>query len=193
MAASIVRSYPKPSLVDSMRLEEEHCCVFYDQEIREIHPIIRREIIGKSIEVKYSENKVPILQQQARRGCTAAAAAMLILQHEKFPDLLRIMRCELGNKETIQCDLSKSGLQSIIYEVRNTPQDLRVSLLAKGSGIIGISDCEVGGHEIVIDDVSEDLMLVRLRDPYHGWEISIDSQALIKRLPKHFSIIQIRS
>lgn len=33
---------------------------------------------------------------------------------------------------------------------------------------------------MVIDDVSEDLSHVRLRDPYHGWEITVTTKAFLK-------------
>ena len=44
-----------------------------------------------------------------------------------------------------------------------------------------------------MDDVSEDLQQVRLRDPYHGWEITVSAKAFQSRWKGNQKIIQIEN
>lgn len=52
-----------------------------------------------------------------------------------------------------------------------------------------------GFHYIVIDAISDDLKSVRIRDPYHGWEIDVRAEAFIKHLGHDISrgIVALKS
>ena len=183
----IVRSFPKVGLADSRMANVNRFRVFYDHEIREVHQVINTTMFtlpnGFTLKVTNTVHDVPIIQQQCLRGCTAATAAMMILQNGKMLSEYQsqlLYRCGLRDESQIEADLSYVGLRSRITNAY-TLQNLRSLLLDQGTGIAEISDSDVGGHSIILDEVSEDLQTVRLRDPFHGWEISVNSEAVVKR------------
>ena len=198
-AFPIVRSFPKVGLADSRFENVNQKRVFYDHEIREVHQVINTTMIplpiGFDLQVTNTVHDVPIIQQQCLRGCTAATAAMMILQNGKMLSEHQsqlIYRCGLRNGSQIESDLSYVGLRSRVTNAY-TLQNLRSLLVDQGSGIAEISDSDVGGHSIILDEVSEDLQTVRLRDPFHGWEISVASGAVVKRHPDLKVLQVIRS
>jgi hypothetical protein len=201
--AAIIRKYPPISVVDSIisfknedggrSVHSAHgqTNVFSDDEILKIHSFIRTESIGNRVMAGFSEHGKAIIQQQGCRGCTAATTAMIIMDAGGKPDVFRLKRCNLGDEHTIRDDILRAGKKPRFLIEKNL-QDLRIQLLEGGSAIVSIHDSEVGGHSIVVDDVSSDLKEVRLRDPYHGWEITIKAAAFIMKWSIQHSIIQIQ-
>jgi hypothetical protein len=157
---------------------------FVDQKFTvEEHPVF----------VAYTKYEKRILQQQAGRGCTAAATAMLIMDHGKKINLDEVQQRNLGNDEGMMHDIGFAGLTPLLtsLDTKNLLQGLRKAIQEHGSAIVSISG-ELGGHVIVVDEVSEKLDSVRFRDPYHGWEITVSDKAFLQRGPDP-KIIQIQS
>lgn len=143
--------------------------------------------------VAYTKYEKRILQQQAGRGCTAAASAMLILDHGGKIDLQELQARNLGNDEDMMQDIQRAGLTPLMstLDKENLLPSLRKAIQDHGSAIVSIGG-EVGGHVIVVDDVSEKLDSVRLRDPYHGWEITVTAKAFLQRGPG-LKVVQIQA
>ncbi|MBS0627455.1 MAG: hypothetical protein JSS09_04515, partial [Verrucomicrobia bacterium] len=158
--------------------------LFSDSEIIEKLDIIEREniglntYIGSSIYCSYTKNRKAIIQQQATRGCTAATAAMLIKDNGKKPNLLALQSSYLGNNEKQVRDIQEAGLKAVINSA-NDLSELRNLIIQNDSCIVSVSG-KLGGHVIVVDEVSEDLSKIRLRDPCHGWEITVSREAFFK-------------
>jgi len=148
---------------------------FQDDEIIEKLDIIERmEIkVGSHIYAHYTKHGKAIIQQQATQGCTAGASAMLIMDNGKIPDLWELKMRNFSKDKEIE-DIKKAGLEPLISEADNLSV-LRKLILDNGSAIVTLR-C----HVVVVDDISEDLSKIRLREPYHGWEITVTSEAFLK-------------
>jgi len=138
-----------------------------------------------------------LIPQQAHRSCTYAAAAMVLLdacsrhgvQCSSTCVLLEnIIQGNLGNEEH-----SLVLMRRAIRGQPLTPQIVRVpfhrtdtlsDLLDRHGPAVGSMGGELGGHSIVIDSVSERNRanpVVRIRDPFHGWDIQTRLSSLTLR------------
>lgn len=153
--------------------------LFSDEEIKEKLGIVKKvEITPNSqIYAEYTKHEKPIIQQQATRGCTAAVAAMLIMDQGKTPDIVELTTRNLANEEYQIRDIQRAGLIPI-QGVASSLSELRNLILQDGSCIVSVNG-KIGAHVVVVDEVSEDLSEVRLRDPYHGWEITVTKEAFL--------------
>lgn len=95
--------------------------------------------------------------------------------------------------EDIQQDIRKAGFKPMVTSLEsNSLKTLRDQLLEYGSAIVSIIDPQAGCHSIIVDEVSKDLKQVRLRDPYHGWKITVSAEAFQSRW-KGQTVIQIEN
>lgn len=168
--------------------------LFSDSEIVEKLDLIKRVKIGSKgfkIGLSFAERNFDpdiyasctkhgkaIIQQQGTRGCTAATAAMLIMDNGKKPDLRALESRNLGSDDVQIHDIQKAGLTAIVNSA-DTLLELRNLIIQNDSCIVSVSG-KLGGHVLVVDKVSKDLSKIRLRDPYHGWEITVGSEAFLK-------------
>ncbi len=200
------RKYPPISKFDTVKLDHNNQVVsvhgegllFQDDEILMVHPVVKKTLIGAGsspkshptplldnlfgiqnpdVYVEYSQYGKAIIQQQAVRGCTAAAAAMLIVDWGGKCDVQALISRNLGNDTDIDADIRKAGLTPKFTNIKNL-SELQKAIQKNGPAIVSISG-ECGSHVIVVDEIKNDI--VRLRDPYHGWEISVTAEALRKR------------
>ena len=145
-----------------------------------------KEFLGSNIEekvqVNFTKYKKPIIQQAATRGCAAAAAAMLIMERGGPVDTHSILSTNLANEDRILQWIQEAGLNPVMTKLNNQLETLKKLILANGSAIVSING-DIGGHNIVVDHISDDLSRVRLRDPYHGWEITVSGKTLMSQKP----------
>ncbi|PWU15185.1 MAG: hypothetical protein C5B45_03070 [Chlamydiae bacterium] len=107
---------------------------------------------------------------------------MLIKDQGGKPNFPTLQERNLGNEEDIKQDIRSAGFNPIIISLAsNSLEVLRKQLLKSGSAIVSLMDPQAKGHSIVVDEVSEDLSQIRLRDPYHGWEITVSAEAFQSR------------
>lgn len=85
-------------------------------------------------------------------------------------------------------DLLDFGLNARLFNCSDL-SELRDLLKVSGSCICW-SGGDIGGHVIVVDEVSDDLSQIRLRDPYHGWEITVTAEAF-KRVSAGTRVIHV--
>jgi|GEM_PF-5603000 len=184
---------PEVSLNDIAESVHGQFNLFSDEEIVEKKPIIRQKplIQGEKVYAEFTEHGKAIIQQQATRGCTAAVAAMLIIDNNKQPSIQELRSRNLGNDDDQERDIREAVLEPLTTEVHSL-QELRQELLKNGSAIIGVDYQDSGGHVIVVDAVSEDSEQVRLRDPYHGWEITVTGTAFDKAWMGGGKIMQVK-
>lgn len=177
--------------------------LFEENEIIERCNVEKRVEIGKGISFEdfkpqvrpifayYTKYGKTIIQQQGLRGCTAGSAGMLIMDHGKKIDITALTETNLGDEQSISLNILKAGLspQSTSLGDENALSSLRKCIQDHGSAIVFISS-SIGNHCVIVDDISEGLDRVRLRDPYHGWEVTVTAQAFLKQKPLG-TIIQI--
>lgn len=152
--------------------------LFSDHEIVEKLPIVRRQLIGDKVYAEFTKYGKAIIQQQATRGCTAATSAMLIVDNGKQPKISNLKMRNLGDDANQIKDMKEAGLKPVI-NTANTLLELRKLILKHGSAIVSVNN-KLGAHVIVADDISANLSRIRLRDPYHGWEITVTKEAFLK-------------
>jgi hypothetical protein len=167
--------------------------LFNDDEIVEKLPIVREETIKDekefSLTVFYTRNNKPIIHQQATRGCTAGVSAMLILDNNKVPNLQTLRFRNLGDNAVMLQDIKNAGLQGVENETKKDLSALR-DLIIKNGSCIAYTLGKLGAHVIVVDEVSENLSRIRIREPYHGWEITVSKEAFLNEWVAG-SVIQI--
>lgn len=163
-----------------LHIQSEHGTgqLFKNDEIVEKLEIVTVQEVERGFYVGYTAHNKAIVQQQATRGCTAGVTAMLIIDHGKKPNLSDMRSRNLGNDAHKIRDLEQAGLKGTFKSASNLSQ-LRELIINNGSCIVSLSG-SLGGHVVVVDDVSADLSKVRLRDPYHGWEITVTNEAFAK-------------
>lgn len=159
------RRYAPSSLSDSICCDKqgkqirpcEDVDFFNDASIIKFHRADTTEILemeyGTQLEVSYVKGKA-VLQQQSKRGCTAAATAMLIIdagRKDKIPDLIR----ELGNPKAMRWDIEQAGLNCIEGQLEKGLVPLKELINSNGPAIVSV-DGNVGGHVIIVDAISED-------------------------------------
>lgn len=168
--------------------------VFTDQEIVGLHQGVKIEDF-LDFPLTSNEKGQHILQQQATRGCTAAVAAMLILDYHRGIDLVRLSRCNLGTDNDIVATLHKQGLPTI----QSSPPYNESSYLwliqaiqENGSAIVTLNGNKMrGAHVVIVDEILNDG--VRLREPYHGWDMTVTTEGFMRYWQPFSGIIQINS
>ncbi|AOB32126.1 hypothetical protein AKI39_17500 [Bordetella sp. H567] len=153
--------------------------VFDDDEILFVEPLAWRGEVD-DIAIGRTHDGRNVVQQQSTRGCTAASTAMLILDQgfDFDPDQLRYRNMAID--ERLHGDIRRAGLQVLQTQV-DSMQALAAQVKAAGPAEIGVFDLEIGSHSIILDAVDLDGGKAQVRDPYHGWAITIALNALTKR------------
>lgn len=188
----LARRYPPSGIRDPMRVEFEgdrmvmitdvYLC-FQDDEIKEIHAHEREEN-RDGIVVHYSKNGQAIIQQQALEGCTAGAAAMLIADRQIMIHTGRLLRERTASdgKVVIPRDIEAARLTPITSSYSGI-EHLASAIRTHGSAIIGINDTlGTRAHVIIVDAIHFDDQTAVIRDPYHGWQITVTLDALRSRV-----------
>lgn len=193
----IPRRYPPLSPYDTMicvddKMTSEHgfCDVFADNDILAFCPLTEeKKIHGVSV-AHVVGSKKHVIQQQATRGCTAAAVTMLLLDHGKEPNRKYLVSTNLGNTTSMTRGIREAGLEAFVHEISPTLSGLRQAIISRGSAIVTLDIEECGGHVVVVDEITESLDHVTLRDPYHGWAITVSGEVFLKQNPGR-TIVQV--
>ena len=203
------RSYPPLSssdtlIIDPITREPKSCHgktrVFQNNEIKTVHRVTHKEFFANRREfsykptssttpvyIEYTKYVKPIIQQQATRGCTAAAVAMLLKERKKEICFSLLRTTNLGNTERMTRWITNASLTPIVTDVKEL-NSLTALLNKHGSAIISISG-NFGSHVVVLDHLNKEY--ARLRDPYHGWEITVYRSALERYFMRN-EVIQIK-
>ncbi len=125
----------------------------------------------------YPDGKT-MIQQQAVRGCGAACAAMLIEDHGKTSNAKSIKETNLATDKKLLGWLQQAGLKGRTAKVNATIKDIESFINQYGS--IAVTVYGIGLHEIIIDSIQANRATIR--DPFHGWRITIGADELLKQL-----------
>ena len=138
-----------------------------------------------------------VILQQAAKSCVPSCVAMLVLDRGKMPNYRAIERIHIANRERAIQWIQEAGLShqftdlTPFWENNQTELASQLSdcLQAKGSGILGIDHPVIGGHVIVLDEISKENKTARIRDSFHGWALTIRLEALLSWKPDY--LIQV--
>jgi hypothetical protein len=136
---------------------------------------------GAAVFARFTMHKKPIILQQGVSGCTAAAAAMLIMDAGGKPSIRELLNRNLGFDDNIMTDIREAKLNPINTETGKNLKELRELLIKNNSSAIVSVGGEADNHVLVVDAISKDLSQVRVRDPFHGWEITVTAEAFLRR------------
>ncbi len=148
-----------------------------------------------------------VLVQKTTKGCAAASVAMLIMDNQGVPNWENIMHSE---GET--CIESARLLREAKFNVVQTRVDslgpvgcsiphLRQKILENGPAILTIlpNPKSGAGHAVIVDEISQDCSQIRMRDPWHGWDLVANAEAFRQAWQNAFksgrdeAIVQIKN
>ncbi len=121
-----------------------------------------------------------VILQKGTRACTAAAAAMLILDAAAPANVNSLKedlwRTNLGTSKDMVAKIQAQGLIAI----ESSPQQagLKNRLREKGPAIVTVNS-GAGGHVVIVDSVNDN-DTITLRDPAHGWMIDLKADSFWK-------------
>jgi len=192
------RKYPPLSMNDTAVFKDREIVsphsthiLFTDDEIVEKSFIVRMETIGKikkvagtnlkdihlfkkTIYAQYTEHGKAFIHQQSTHACIGTIVAMLCMDKGVKPDISLVETKIFGNEKRV--------LQ-LIRDAGFTGEQKKAKNLSSLKDAIRDYYCAIVSTKadltpfIIVDDISEDLSKVRIRDPYHGWEISVTGEA----------------
>ena len=193
-----VRRVPPLSLFDTVIIQNNEARsihgggsekLFKNKEILQVHSSIRTQVVDGFIVDFTAHNKV-VIQQQATRGCTAGAAAMLIFDAGKEISYQLLRSTNLADTKEIVRWIENASLPVVCtLAIKADLTQLKELIQKNGSAIVSTNN-NLGSHVIVVDHIRDDLQEIRLRDPFHGWEITVTKDAFLREY-KGGDIIQI--
>ncbi len=135
-----------------------------------------------------------VMQQQGQRGCVATATTMLAMDNGGRPDTGWVKACNLSNLEEASRSLERSGLSPIYTNRHGNKQEigrqLETLIAQNGSGVLSIGG-EIGGHVVAIDSFSMQDNTAIIRDPFHGWSITVPADSILRRMGNHLELVQV--
>lgn len=181
LALLLKNVYPETELHLLSRLGHHGYSLSYqDSEILSVSQTTQSMVIS-GIEFRFSEKGKPILLQQATRGCTAACTGMLIYEHSptsfNHQTAQAIRGTNLGTIQSMIKTLKSHNLQPTITQHPNI-ETMKSLIAEKGSAIVSVNSC--GGHVVIVDEITDNAVIIR--DPHHGWEVTLKRKAFEKSL-----------
>jgi len=200
----IERKYPPTGSSDKVIVRnrmtipcaKNHTC-FQDNEIVKIHQVTRDDkLSSEKLEVFRDDNGKVLFQQQARNGCVIASTYMLIADHGGKIDYGELYHARLTNyKKSVKAIKKELNSTAKVFDLNidkklslktkqnnsNVLKFLKAKIAEGGSILLGINYPGMGSHQVILDEVYEDLN-VRIRDPYHGWSITVKGDAFYNAL-----------
>lgn len=159
---------------------------FENEDIVDYHRVIKEIPLEKasSIFAEITDRKKHLIQQLGIHGCTAAATAMLLIDSEEEVDIRSFKERKFGTASQMVLDIEKGKKRALLTQIPEKLEGLRTHIDKFGSAILPINDRKIGGHVIVLDNISPDLLLAEIRDPYHGWAITVKASVLWEKISK---------
>lgn len=195
IAESQTKIYQRKSIVCSLvdtpnphdRLNQEF---FRSSEILSISKILKEHHLSEfrdaMFRISISQNHKYVLQQSTLQNADEACCAMLLLDYQKVVPF-HLFAQGIGDWSSlckgIKGMLNDAGLSLIERRVAEIGKEqflrsMRELLLEKGSAILHFRS-SVRQKIMLCDYIAEDLQSVRIRDPWHGWEITVQADAFI--------------
>lgn len=200
------RRYPPVSTVDtiygisadmlnlrSIHTQGQEHKFISDDEILSVHDV--QERTSSDLVYGVTSDGHTVIQQQATRGCTAGSAEMLIADRGGAINVANLRYTNLGNSETVASRIRRAGFVPVVTEIRGASRrdalvQLQNLLNRHGPAEINIGG-EIGGHSIVVDAIDLDANTAIIRDPWHGWRLTVRLSALESRMGPSTTAVQI--
>lgn len=121
-----------------------------------------------------------VILQQSAGSCAPSCVAMLVLDKGKSPNYEAIRFTSGTWTEHLVKWVNQAGFGC---EISGIPLENKIEFLSKkvselGSGILSISHPEMGTHAIILDEISAEKNEAVIRDPFHGWMVTMKLDVL---------------
>lgn len=154
-------------------------------ELLEVHPL---KTVDKIVAISQTGRHVVL--QQATRSCFPSAVTMLALDLKAPPLFTEMGNTNITTSARKAAYIQKTGLYSEVHKLEGSPGqklDTLIKLVAKrGSGILSLLHPDLGAHSVVLDEVSLEKKRVTLRDPYHGWMVTLKLDPFLRWIGDEF-------
>lgn len=184
-----------------------------DSEIKRVDSCVGYEFKkidqGKRLIIGHYQDGTHIIHQPGVRSCGPTCLAMVLLdkkvpleliQEKSAPfHLSHLVMTNLSNDEELKWWVNSVGYELIDLKtpVSNSVEDLsdiQKGIEKYGPLLVTISDKGIegiGGHKIVVDSINSDE--VTIRDPIHGWRITIETNLLLQNMNPRFKGICLKT
>lgn len=131
-----------------------------------------------------------VILQQAIKSCVASCVGMLLLDRRCAPRWKFIQESLLADSDDAIGWISQSGLTPIITWLNGDFVSTLSKLISEhGSGILSLSHPVIGGHVIILDQITSEIAIIR--DSFHGWSVTLPSNKLLEWICSTEYFIQI--
>jgi hypothetical protein len=183
--------------LDEFKKEWQDKGLDIEEEIKKNDAIIKKFHQERGIDLEKETEKAEkaisitregkhVILQQALRSCVPTCVGMLVLDHGKIPNYFDIANADLANEQLAEMWFKEAGLASKCSYLDRKKTTLVQSLNNHGPGILSINHPDVGGHVIILDEISIQKQTATIRDPFHGWMITVRLQSLLKYAGGYF-------
>lgn len=125
----------------------------------------------------YPDGKT-MIQQQAVRGCVAACEAMMLEDRGIKCNVNRLLGTNLATNEDLIGWLNGEGVKAKTAQLPQQADSIQNFIDKHGSLCLGIFEENIKGHQILLDSINQEQATIR--DPFHGWRITIATEDLFK-------------
>ena len=126
--------------------------------------------------VAIARNGKHIVWQQAIRSCVATAISMIALDQGKVFLAKEITYAVANNDKQLRY-IRDAGFKSVVYPLNGfgveKAKKLEGIIAKSGPGLLHLHHPDLKSHMVVLDQISLVKDRVTLREPYHGYMISI--------------------
>lgn len=170
----------------SLSEHSAHMAIFIpDEKIIEKYPC-KKYTPGKTFipPMGYTEDGKCIIQQPGVRACVFTCAAMVLHDKGVNFDFGALYSTNLENNEKLGRLVNEYGYK--LVSINNQLSDLQKWIQSNGSLLVDIDAPYLGGHEVVVDEINQDTVI--MRDPLHGWKIKIPTDYFMTMSPNFHGI-----
>lgn len=163
-----------------------------------VNKMIQHDEEARKKALAISESGKHILFQQANRSCVPTAIAMLVLDHKGTPCYSDLQSTDLANKRQAENFVKKAGFVPLTTPLNTIERPLLAEKLASmikqnGPGVLSIKHSSLGAHVVVLDEISTYHQTATLRDPYHGWMVTIKLATLLSWINHYDYFMQLQN
>lgn len=198
------RLFPSASSVDTLRVGKDgvirpannpHINSVKDRDIirrTPVYGVINAKLSREIIPIFLLENGLWSILQPGIRSCTLGTTIDIMLDNHKIIMSTLCKLRNMGNADLIISDLIRVfSRDEVIVKNYNVTKDNDIRQLVADlqtrSLIISTDGTGIGNHSIILDHVDLGKNIAIIRDPFHGWQVTISFNIILS------SVIQYES
>jgi hypothetical protein len=198
------RLFPSASSVDTLRVGKDgglrpannpHINSVKDRDIirrTPVYGVINAKLSREIIPIFLLENGLWSILQPGIRSCTLGTTIDIMLDNHKIIMSTFCKLRSLGNDDMIISDLIRVfSRDEVIVKSYNVTKDTEIRQLVADlqtrSLIISTDGTGIGNHSIILDHVDLGKNIAIIRDPFHGWQVTISFNIILSSVIQYVS------